>query len=91
MISCLATLAPTVLVGGTGADTFSFASSGSGPDEIGDFVSGSDVIQILASGFGGGLVAGGSVSLVSGRTRWRRVRAASSYYDTDDGRLCLGR
>ena len=37
-----------VLTGGAGADTFSFQSAAEGPDEITDFVSGSDLIQISA-------------------------------------------
>ena len=42
------------------------SSPSDGPDEITDFVSGIDKIHVSASGFGGGLIAGGTVSLVSG-------------------------
>ena len=76
-----------VLTGGAGIDTFSFQSAAEGADEITDFVSGSDLIQILASGFGGGLVEGGSVSLVSGSDPTASSASGQFLYDTDDGRL----
>ncbi|SDB13881.1 calcium-binding protein [Bauldia litoralis] len=52
------------LTGGGGSDTFAFKSAFGGLDTITDFVSGSDTIQVSASGFGGGLVAGGAAPLV---------------------------
>ena len=53
------------LTGGAGADTFVFtAPAGFGVDAIMDFVRGSDLIQISASGFGGGLQSNVSASLV---------------------------
>ena len=55
-----------VLTGGAGADLFDFQFASHGPDEITDFASGTDKIRVSASGFGGGLIAGGAVSLVSG-------------------------
>jgi len=76
-----------VMTGGAGADTFSYESPSDGPDEITDFVSGSDLIQILAGSFGGGLVSGGSVSLVSGSTPTASSADGQFLYDTDDGRL----
>ncbi|MEA3029457.1 MAG: serralysin, partial [Sphingomonadales bacterium] len=76
-----------VLTGGAGVDTFSFDSPLDGPDEITDFVSGTDLIQILASSFGGGLVAGGSVSLVSGSDPTASNASGQFLFDTDDGRL----
>jgi Ca2+-binding RTX toxin-like protein len=51
------------LTGGTGADTFVYRSLAEGEDTITDFTA-FDTIQISASGFGGGLVAG--VSLANG-------------------------
>ena len=48
-----------ILTGGTGADSFRFNAPNEGVDTIKDFtVAQSDIIQILATGFGGGLVAG---------------------------------
>ena len=76
-----------VMTGGAGVDTFSFQSAPNGPDEITDFVSGTDLIRILASGFGGGLVEGGMVSLVSGSDPTASDASGQFLYDTDDGRL----
>ena len=78
---------PTCSTGGGGIDTFSFQSAGEGPDEITDFVSGGDVIQIFGGGFGGGLVAGESVSLVSGSDPTASDASGQFLFDTDDGRL----
>ncbi|HEY9692138.1 MAG TPA: calcium-binding protein [Oculatellaceae cyanobacterium] len=51
------------LTGGTGADKFRFNASNEGIDKIVDFkASESDIIEILATGFGGGLVAGTTLS-----------------------------
>ena len=47
-------------------------------DEIGDFVSRTDRISISADGFGGGLFAGGDVSLVSGANRADEARLAEA-------------
>ena len=50
--------------GGAGNDTFVYAApSDGGIDTIQDFVSGIDKLEINASGFGGGLVAGGGAPL----------------------------
>ena len=46
------------LSGGAGADRFRYASAAEGGDAITDFASGTDRIEISATGFGGGLVAG---------------------------------
>lgn len=51
------------LTGGSGGDTFVYRNANEGGDTITDFGSG-DVIQVSASGFGGGLVAG--VALANG-------------------------
>ena len=59
-------LGADMLTGGLDADILRLPSASSGLDEITDFVSGSDKILVSADGFGGGLVAGGAVSLVSG-------------------------
>ena len=76
-----------VLTGGAGADIFDFQSASHGPDEITDFVSGIDTIRVSASGFGGGLIAGGTVSLVSGSDPTASGARGQFLFDTDDGRL----
>jgi len=76
-----------VLSGGLDADFFHIHSASSGADEITDFASGTDKILIWASGFGGGLVAGGAVSLVSGTNPTPSAAAGQFLYDSDDGRL----
>lgn len=50
------------LSGGTGADKFQFNSINDKTDTITDFTVGSDKIAISASGFGGGLIAGTTLS-----------------------------
>jgi trimeric autotransporter adhesin len=47
-----------LLSGMTGADWFLFATPADGLDRIADFTAGTDKIAIVASAFGGGLVAG---------------------------------
>jgi VCBS repeat-containing protein len=76
-----------VLTGGIGDDVFAFQSISGGADEITDFVSGSDRLRISAEGFGGGLSAGGTVSLVSGTDPAASEANGQFLYDTDDGRL----
>jgi Ca2+-binding RTX toxin-like protein len=80
-------LGSDVLVGGTGADILDFQSASQGPDQIIEFVSGTDQIRISASGFGGGLTAGGSVSLVSGSDPTANSASGQFLFDTDDGSL----
>lgn len=53
------------LTGGSGADRFLFLTTADAGDTIRDFTAGSDLLVIDASAFGGGLVAGGSVSVVA--------------------------
>ncbi|QIR40677.1 hypothetical protein HCG51_30950 [Tolypothrix sp. PCC 7910] len=51
------------LIGGNGTDRFSFNNGNQGIDIIIDFLSNqSDKISVSASGFGGGLVAGGTIT-----------------------------
>jgi Ca2+-binding RTX toxin-like protein len=76
-----------VLTGGAGADVFSFELVGLGADQITDFTSGTDHIQISASGFGGGLLEGGTVSIVSGADPTATGTSGQFLYDTDDGNL----
>jgi len=53
------------MTGGGGADTFVFKALPSTPATITDFTHGTDILQISASGFGHGLVAGGTAPLVT--------------------------
>jgi Ca2+-binding RTX toxin-like protein len=53
------------VTGGSGSDTFAFNFPADGVDTIVDFVHGTDFLQISASGFGGGLSAGGTVTVVN--------------------------
>jgi Ca2+-binding RTX toxin-like protein len=75
------------LSGGLDADVFVIHSASSGVDEITDFASGDDKFRISAGGFGGGLVAGGAVSLVSGTNPTASAATGQFLYDSDDGRL----
>ena len=52
------------LTGGTGNDHFVFRTASEGVDNIIDFVAGTDSLDITASGFGGGLVAGSTATLL---------------------------
>jgi Ca2+-binding RTX toxin-like protein len=79
-----------VMTGGAGIDTFVFnlAPNAGGFDRITDFEAGIDKLEIDASLFGGGLVAGGAVSLVSGSAPTSAGFASGVFhYDTDDGFL----
>ena len=50
------------LTGGDNFDTFLFSNSSEGVDTITDFNVSQDIIQVSAAGFGGGLIAGTSLS-----------------------------
>ncbi|HYG48458.1 MAG TPA: Ig-like domain-containing protein [Allosphingosinicella sp.] len=76
-----------VMTGGADGDIFDFEAASHGPDEITDFAGGSDRIRIWESGFGGGLVGGGPVSLVSGPSPAATQARGQFLYDTDDGSL----
>jgi Ca2+-binding RTX toxin-like protein len=54
------------LLGEAGADRFVYRTAAEGGDTISDFVAGTDKIEVSAAGFGGGLTAGGAVTLISG-------------------------
>ena len=54
------------LTGGAGNDTFVFNLPPISPPTITDFTSGQDLLQISAAGFGHGLVAGATPTLVTG-------------------------
>src|SRR5258705_8313549 len=53
------------MTGGSGADSFVFNQSDFGLNIITDFASGSDHLDISASGFGGGLIQGGTPTVLT--------------------------
>jgi Ca2+-binding RTX toxin-like protein len=69
-----------ILTGGLGSDTFAFNLPTSGVDTITDFAHGTDVIQISVAGFGGGLAAGGTPTVVNAASAGAAFNAASSGY-----------
>jgi hypothetical protein len=79
-----------ILEGGPGRDTFAWASSAEGGDTIADFVAATDHLEISAAGFGGGLIAAGSVMLVANSAPAATGAGGQFLYDTDDGRLWWG-
>ncbi|MEL7465407.1 MAG: Calx-beta domain-containing protein [Pseudomonadota bacterium] len=78
-----------VIVTGTGADTivFNTAPNAAERDRITDFESGVDTLQIDASVFGGGLVAGQTAVLVANGNPSASTGDATFLYDTDNGTL----
>ena len=78
------------LAGGSGADTFVYASSSDGGDFVDDFETGTDMIEIDAGGFGGGLGAGSLAAnyFVSGSGVGATEGGHGQFlYDTDTGDL----
>ncbi|RMG14980.1 MAG: hypothetical protein D6728_01620, partial [Cyanobacteria bacterium J055] len=84
------------LTGGGGADTFAYDTPTDGEDLLTDFsASGGDLLQISASGFGGGLTAGVGLStsaaatgvFVSSSNPSALGNSANFRYDTDTGWL----
>jgi Ca2+-binding RTX toxin-like protein len=80
------------MIGGSGRDSFRFNAPIDGIDTIVDFVAGEDSIQILASGFGGGLTAGvlnasqfqfGSSVAKDANDRFMYSAGGYLYYDPD--------
>ncbi|MFB2552432.1 VCBS domain-containing protein [Ensifer soli] len=65
---------------GGGSDTVVFESTADGADRIDDFTSGADRLEISASGFGGGLSAGGAVTVVNTLVATAFVSGASTGY-----------
>jgi Ca2+-binding RTX toxin-like protein len=80
-----------VMAGGAGSDTFVFDQKpllASERDRIVDFTSGQDHLEIDASIFGGGLVAGGTVDLVAGSNPSSSGHAGATFlYNTGTGFL----
>ncbi|SUS05998.1 hypothetical protein DF3PB_230001 [uncultured Defluviicoccus sp.] len=75
------------LTGGSGADTFIYKFATDGGDTITGFVSGTDKIEVAAATFGGGLTAGGAVSLVSGASPAATLASGQFLYNTTTGQL----
>jgi Ca2+-binding RTX toxin-like protein len=68
------------ITGGAGSDTFAFNFAADGVDTIVDFVHGTDFLQISASGFGGGLSAGGAVTVVNAASAGTASNAGTAGY-----------
>jgi Ca2+-binding RTX toxin-like protein len=69
-----------IMTGGGGADNFAFNAALAKPAVINDFIAGTDHLQISASGFGHGLVAGGAAALVTSATAASASHAGSDGY-----------
>ncbi|WP_426955242.1 family 16 glycosylhydrolase [Muricoccus radiodurans] len=67
-----------ILIGGEGRDVFVLGKLASSQDTISDFVSGTDLLQVSASAFGGGLTAG---ALSAARFRTNATGLASDAGD----------
>jgi Ca2+-binding RTX toxin-like protein len=78
------------LTGGADADTFVFAAPSDGIDRILDFVSGEDMLEISALGFGGNLVAGSPPTVVMATGASTAVGGADGYFILDDDGPNLG-
>ena len=72
------------LTGGAGADTFVFNAPAEGVDTIADFVSGTDILQISAADFGGGLTAGDVVTLLTAADAATAIGPGSGYFVYDN-------
>ena len=77
------------LNGGADADTFVFNFATEGTDTITDFLSGTDKLEISASGFGGGLTAGMDLTLVFGSSSNELFASETErfHYDTSTDTL----
>jgi Ca2+-binding RTX toxin-like protein len=77
------------LAGEAGADTFVFNFSNEGGDVVTDFIEGTDLIQISASGFGGGLTAGMDLTSIFGSSGDPTFGSATErfHFDTSTGML----
>jgi serralysin len=78
------------LIGGLGNDTFVF-NAPSGLATILDFVQGSDLLQVLATGFGHGLVANGTPTVVQASSNAVASDAGTNgYFIFDNAGVALG-
>jgi Ca2+-binding RTX toxin-like protein len=81
-------LGADILDGGRGSDSFVYRSPEEGGDTILNFDFKNDTIQVSASGFGGGLVAGqAEVTLVSNAKPEASTTEGTFLYDTNDHQL----
>lgn len=68
------------IFGGAGSDTFVFNLPSEGMDRISDFVTGLDKIEISATGFGGGLTAGGVAIVIDAANATSAFHAGPNGY-----------
>jgi Ca2+-binding RTX toxin-like protein len=69
------------------ADTFVYRIAAHGGDTIRDFQASVDRIEVSASGFGGGLVAGGAVTLISSANPVATGASGVFLYNTTTGQI----
>ena len=80
------------LVGGNGADVFRYNNTAEGVDIINDYSSGEDIIEVSASGFGGGLTRGGSILATQFRLGTSATTSDHRFiYDSSNGNLFFDR
>jgi Ca2+-binding RTX toxin-like protein len=76
------------LTGGEGRDRFRFDAANEGGDLITDFLASDDQIQVKASGFGGGLIAGSAIRVDQFTLGMGALDASDRFiYDTSTGDL----
>ena len=68
------------LTGGLGADVFRFGAPGEGKDTVLDFLHGTDVVEVSAAAFGGGLVAGMDVGATGHFVAGAAAKAATGQF-----------
>jgi Ca2+-binding RTX toxin-like protein len=68
------------LGGGSGPDTFVFNLPSEGMDTVSDFISGTDQLEISATGFGGGLTVGGAATLIEAADADSAFKAGANGY-----------
>ncbi len=79
-----------VLTGGTGSDTFVFTSLADKGDTIKDLLVGTDMLELSAAGFGGGLVAGEAAMVVNAASAAAAMGGPDGYFIFDDAGKGLG-
>lgn len=76
------------LTGGTGSDRFSFYSTNDKIDRLTDFSVVDDTIAVSAAGFGGGLVAGATITAAQFKLGTGATTANHRFiYDSTNGQL----
>jgi len=79
-----------VITGGAGSDTFVFNALADKGDVIRDFLSGTDLLELSAAGFGGGLVAGGAATVMNADNSAAAMGGPDGYFIFDDAGKGLG-